>query len=201
MENLNESNLSRLYKHMQEHDCGTVTAYRSARECGKGEPYTHNENRQRNRKLLAMLQYKRYGVTSVKGGYIENFKTPNAKQVAEHVFFVVDSKDTGELKQELMRLGELFDQDSIMFIPKGGDTSYLIGTNHCPDGYPGYGVVKTYSHRSLGNSGEFFTMVGNRPFVFSEEIIREHVLPEGFFGRWGCHAVANTPWEKIELAD
>lgn len=201
MENLNESNLSRLYKHMQEHDCGTITAYRSARECGLGEPYTHTENRQRNRKLLAMLQYKRYKVTSIKGGYIENFNTDKAIPVEEHSFFVVDWENKGNLEKDLRELGELFEQDSIMFIPKGGEESILIGTSHCPTAYPPFGQRKKNEHRGLGQRAEFYTSIRNRPISFSESTIMEYALPEGFFGRWGCQIAANTPWEKIQLAD
>ena len=41
---LQESSLSRLWKHSREHDYGTITAFRYAPECGNGTPYTKKEN-------------------------------------------------------------------------------------------------------------------------------------------------------------
>ncbi len=34
---LQESSLSRLWKHNEEHDCGAMTAFRKAADCGEGE--------------------------------------------------------------------------------------------------------------------------------------------------------------------
>ena len=47
-EYLQESSLSRLWRHSQEHDYGTITAFRYAPDCGEGTPYTKKENLQRN---------------------------------------------------------------------------------------------------------------------------------------------------------
>lgn len=198
-QNLNESSLSRLQKHMKDHDTGTITAFRYARECGNGDVYTKQENLKRNKSLLAKLQAKRYGVTSVKGSYIENYGTPKAKEVGENVFFVVDLDDTGKLLKDLKKLGNEFDQDSILYIPKGGGESELIGTNKCPDGYPGFNKKVKFKARKLGDKGEFFTRVNGRPFVFKEslEIVTEHVLPEGFYGRWGCSLASKKHWNEL----
>lgn len=38
--NINESSLSRIYRQTKEHDSGTILAFRSARDCNEGEPYT-----------------------------------------------------------------------------------------------------------------------------------------------------------------
>jgi hypothetical protein len=196
---LSEKSLSRLLSHMENHDCGTITAYRSARDCNEGEPYTKKENQQRNKKLLAMLSSKRYGITSVKGSYIEDFGTSKAKEVGEHVFFVVDLNDSGNLESDLRKFGEEFEQDSILFIAKGGESATLIGTNQCKNGYPGYGKKIKFNTRGMGKSGEFFTKVGNMPFTFSEGLFEEHKLPHGYFGRWSCSAIANSRWEDIDI--
>lgn len=201
MENLQESSLSRIKKHTEEHDTGTITAFRYARDCGKGEKYTKDENLKRNKSLLAKLQAKRYGVTSIKGSYIENYGTDTAREVGENVFFVVDLNDTGELLKDLKKLGLEFDQDSILYIPKGGERSELHGTNHCENGFPGFGKIKKYSQRVLGDTGKFFSRVNGRPFVFNEsdQIEKEYYLPQGFFGRWGCDSIAKTHWSELEL--
>jgi len=203
---LNESGLSRIWTHMKEHDCGIISAERYSPTCGNGKPYTNKENLQRTRSLASKLHDKRYDITSIKGSYIENFESDDAKEVDETVFLVVDVNNSGKLFDDLKQLGEQFEQDSIMFIPKYGSQdnvkSILFGTNRCPNGYPGYGISKTYTQRLLGGYGQFFTKVKNRPFVFKEDLQLEHyTIPQGFFGRYGCNATANTKWQDIQLSE
>lgn len=164
---LKESSLNRLVSHISEHDCGTITAYRSE--------YTHKENQQRNKSLFAKLISLGYGVTAVKGSYIENYGKPDAKEVGEHVYFVVDLKDRGNLKRSLKNLGEEFDQDSILFIPKTGEKgSYLIGTTQSRDVWQRYHKEYSLPVLKTGKSdNEFLTRVKGRPFYFREQIIRE----------------------------
>ena len=196
-DNLLEKSLSRTLAHMKNHDTGTITAYRSAMDCGNGEPYSKSDNQKRNKSLLAKLQAMRYGVTSVKGSYIENYGSANAKEVGEHVFFVVDLENKGNLEKDLRKLGEEFEQDSILFIEKGGDNSVLIGTNKCPNGYPGYGKKVSFKERQIASTGEFMTKVRNRPFIF-REALREHVLPQGHHARWACSVIAKKSWKELD---
>ena len=99
---------------------------------------------------------------------IENFLSKtSAKEVAEDSFFVVDLKDTGRLERDLKRLGEDFLQDSIIFISEG--EGYLIGTSpypNNPNAYPPYGVKEYQGICYFGQSGEFFSRVNKRAFVF-----------------------------------
>jgi len=64
---------------------------------------------------------KKYDVVRVQGKYIENYGKPDAVEVGENVFFVIDAYDKGELLKDFRELGEKFQQDSILFIPKGGN--------------------------------------------------------------------------------
>ena len=185
--NLNESSLSRLYSKMEKHDTGTITAFRDG--------YTKKENNQRNKSLLAKIQAAGYGATIVKGSYIENFGTPEAEEVSESVFFVEDMNDNGNLKKKLMSFGESFDQDSVLFIPKGGLNAILIGTNDAE--FPGFHKSVPFSKRSFGSAGEFMTKVKNRPFMF-ESIERYIQNPSGYLGHMACHSIAETPWREIE---
>lgn len=164
---IKESGLSRVFRATQNHDYGTITAFRYAPECGTGKPYTYQQNQQRNASLLAKLRAAGYGVTSIKGSYIENYGSKDAREVGENSFLVVDIKDTGRLKQDLLSLGAQFEQDSIIF-GSAGDVGTLIGTNHCPGGYPGYGVESPQGGAVFGKTGEFMSRVAGRPFVFSE---------------------------------
>jgi hypothetical protein len=192
-----ESGLARLWKHMEEHDCGMISAFRYARDCGKGKKYSLSDNIKRNKLLLAKLFDKRYNVTSIKGSYIENYGSENAIEVSEESFFVVDSDDRGNLLKDLISLGEEFEQDSISFLPKGSNKLILYGTSKCEDAYPPYGTTKTSDVRKLGKTGQFFSRVKNRPFSYISEIT-EHVRPEGFVGRMGCNLFAKGKWEDIE---
>lgn len=121
MESINESSLSRLWRKYKESDSGTITAFRGER--------SRKENIANNAKLQAVLVGAGYSVTSVDSVYIENYGTPDAKQVKEKSFIVFDYKNTGKLKKDLMRLGELYDQDSITFNDVSEGTYYLIGTS------------------------------------------------------------------------
>ena len=203
-ENLNESSLSRVVHHMEKHDCGTITAFRSKEGCGdkNDAPYSLQDNKKRNRQLYAKLESLGYGVTAVDGAYIENFGKPNATEVKEDVYFVVDLKDRGNLEQDLVKLGEEYMQDSIMFIPKG-KMGILIGTNKCTD-FPGYGKKVPFSSRSFGKTGEFMTKVRNRPFMFEDSFL-EKPCNENYYsvanimGKWAISRSAKMDWRKMEL--
>jgi len=193
---IKETSLSRVWRQMKKFDSGTITAFRNARDCGNGAKYTRNENLKRNKSMLAKLQNEGYSVTRVKGSYIENYKSENAREVGEIVFFVVDITDSGKLKEDLIKFGEMFEQDSILFIPKGGEEGFLIGTNKCPDAYPGYKKVSKLKNPMFGKTGEFFTRVNGRPFVLKEDFDMV-ANPSGFFGKWGCYLATRTDWEKL----
>lgn len=165
---LNESSLSRVWRQTQEHDSGTISAYRSAKECGEGEKYAKVENKKRNNILASKLKIMGYGITKVKGTYIENYGSDNEIPVKEESFLVVDINDKGSLKRDLVELGDMFEQDSITFSKPSGEY-YLISTNRCSNGYPGFGrigVEKKLGKSMFGEKGQFYSMVNGRPFIF-----------------------------------
>lgn len=189
--NLEEKSLNRILDHMKAHDSGFITAYRSE--------YSKKENQQRNRSLLAKLQSNRYGVTSVEGSYIENYGTADEIEVGEHVFFVVDLQDKGNLKNDLIILGEEFDQDSILFVPEGGENGILIGTSKRANSWPGYNKTIKLNNPVFGKGGEFFTKVRNRPFIFESKKIEEIPLPSGWMARMSCKKTALQEWKDIDV--
>lgn len=164
---LNESSLSRVYSQTQKHDYGTITAFRYAKDCGEGEVYSKSQNKQRNKVLLGELRKRGYSVTSIKGSYIENFKSNNEREVKEDSFLVVDINDRGDLKKVLLSLGEKFEQDSIIY-GKAGKGAELIGTSKCPNAYPKWHVADRQGGALFGKTGQFLSRVNNRPFVFAE---------------------------------
>jgi len=170
-QHIHESGLSRIYRAIQKHDFGIITASRYARECGAGERYTSRENRQRNASLFLKLRALGYGVTAIRGKYIENHGTEYEHEVGEDSFVVVDLQNRGDLRENLLKLGEEFEQDSILYGEAGGP-GVLIGTNHCPSGPEklGYHQEKLEGGTVFGKSGEFMNRVRGRPFVFGESL-------------------------------
>lgn len=165
---IDESSLSRVYKHTKEHDSGTISACRKAPNCGDGEKYNKNENIHRTVKLKSKLLALGYSITKIDGVYIEYYGTDKATPVKETSFLVVDMKDNGTLKNDLMKLGIYFEQDSITFSTASGEY-YLISTNECSKGYPGYGKIGVevkLGKPMFSKSGEFYSRINNRPFIF-----------------------------------
>jgi hypothetical protein len=177
-----ESSLSRIWRLTTQHDSGTISAFRYAKDCGDGDVYTKNENRQRNAILKAKLLRMGYGVTPIKGVYIENYGSNDERDVNEESFLVVDINDKGKLRDDLIKLGEMFEQDSITYSKANGEY-YIIGTNKCPNSYPGYRMVHRLGSTIYGEGGEFHSKVKGRPFEFKKlgkliESIRKFSIAE-----------------------
>lgn len=179
MKQLDESSLSRLWSHNLEHDCGALTAFRKYTNCGftdsgewcsDKEPVllTKKDNTKRNLALAADLKKAGYGITKIVGSYPEG-----GTSVKEISYFVVDLKDSGKLKKDLIKLGEKYDQDSILFIPQGAinntssEKAKLYGTNSCCNNWIGKGKTVPFAKGSLGVDSPIYTsFVGGRPFIF-----------------------------------
>lgn len=186
---LEESSLSRIWSHNEKYDCGALTAFRYAKDCGKGDVLSKKENDDRNKKLSAILKTKGYGVTKLSGRYPEG-----GKAVKENSFFVVDFESKGNLENDLKKLGEEFEQDSILFIPKGAiqnkTNAYLIGTNNCTNSWLGYGNKRLFNKGKLGYSTEIYTSyINGRPFIF--ETVEEEIRYGNGFASIIAHKIAN----------
>jgi len=180
---LKESSLSRIWKHVKEHDSGTITAFRSALDCNEGKKLSKSENKKRNSLLKAQLLSRGYGVTAIDGVYIENYGTSDEKKVKEESFIVVDLKDKKKLKKDLIELGQQYEQDSITFSKPSGEY-YLISTNNCEKGHPGRGKVGVevkLGKPFFGKDGEFHSKISGRPFVFVEGSIKNIQKITDFF--------------------
>ena len=168
---VNESGLNRILKHIIEHDCVIITAFRDDtnddRHC-TDKAVVGGDNLERNRDLKATLLGLGYGVTKVDGSYIEDFNTPLAKEVKEDSLFCVNLNDDTDFVDRLAALGEKFCQDSIIVFPKGGKGAHLIGTNNAE--FPGYGEKSMTGDLSMGQEAEFMTRINNRPFTTKEGV-------------------------------
>lgn len=195
---LTESSLNRVRSHIMKHDSATITAFRDdpsdSKYCmdasavsDKIESNKQNKkkiyrktNRERNSELKGILMGLNYGITPVKGVYVENYKDPNAPktppkigtdgkpikepkpvEVGEESFFVLNSPDDPNFIQNMYALSKKFCQDCVLIIPKGGKGAYVYGTNK---NWPGYKVKNVQGDIYFGEEGEFMTKVKNRPF-------------------------------------
>lgn len=196
---MTEDSLSQAWKQMRKHESGIITAYRYARGCGGHDKYTKTDNLKRNLSLTAKLRQLGYFISKVRGPYIVNYESKYAREVNAVSFLVIDINDSGHLEKKLRELGEEFEQDSILFLPTGGTTGKLIGTNHCPNGYPGYGNVDSLDNPVFGENRQIITHA-NHPFILSDD--NRAISPlNTMFGRWGNAIAANTKWEDLSVTD
>ena len=177
---INESSLSRVHKHVSEHDCAILTAFRGDPKdnssCADGQqaPATYQDdkldtdsiNKLNNRDLRAVLLKSRYGVTDVDGSFIEDFGELKAKEVSEDSLFAVNLNDDPGFVDNIKKFGKRYCQDSILIIPKGGKDAYLSGTNN--SSFPGLDADIIVGSLTLGRSAEFMTKVRGRPFTMTE---------------------------------
>ena len=156
---LTESGLSRLYQHIAEHDSAILSAFR-------GE-YSKGDNMERSAELKAKLLDQGFGVTKVDGSYIENFETPEALEVKELSLFVSNKSDSPGFMKSIIAQGQEYEQDSVLIIPAGGQSAYLVGTREGND-FPAPGKKITVGNLKMGAESEFMSRVKNRPFTFNE---------------------------------
>lgn len=170
---INESSVGRVYQHTKDRNIGMITAHRAEN--------TAEENKKNNQELEHHIKKAGYGFVKVKGRYVENHGTPEAKNVDEHSYLVMGKKgdDKGELKKFLTKHGEKHGQDSILHKSAGEETAKLHGTKE--GGWPGKGKTHDVGHFHPNRAGEFHTaMKGGKTFAF-ESI--QFLTPVGFFHR------------------
>lgn len=171
---IQESSLSRVWKYTQGYDIAIISASRSVeKNCIKpgkeeGHEFTPEENNERTQNLKALLISRGYGITSVDGTYIENFQTPQAVEVREDSFLVVNWNHDKDFVDKIFKLGRFFCQDSVLIKLKDNEDAHLLGTNNAE--FPGLGNIVTLGKFSGGKETEFSSKIGNRPFTFMEDL-------------------------------
>ena len=192
---LNEGSLSRIWRHITEHDAAVLTAFRDADvDCvhtdNTGQTYSKKDNQQRNKELRAALLSKRYTVISMDGIYVEKFGEAGAKAVNENSYLVVNTKNDSNFKETIAKLGEFYCQDSVLIIPQGGKSAYLLGTNHAD--FPGYQQSVEVGNFKPKGEGEFMSKKNNASFTFEDF--------DGYtrMGKWGIVSVAREVNSYLE---
>jgi hypothetical protein len=161
-----------------EFDCGLITSYRKYNNCGfrednfpcqtdelgeiiKEEPSILTEKEVKESKraiaLLIELSRKKYYLLSA------SVKS-NEKNLA--VIFVVDKDKKAKLKEDLIKLGVKYKQDSVLFLPQGAlnqETKikgYLIGTNKCYNNPLSFGKIQAIDNKkfTIFINGELFVL-------------------------------------------
>ena len=165
---INESSLSRIWQLTQKHKSATISAFRSAKDCNRGEAYSKKENLKNSKILKAKLLKAGFSVTKIAGTYIENYKSDNQIEVKEESYIAINIKNSKNFKNAIIALGLAFEQDRVTYQEKDG-IYYLISTNKCEEGYPGFGEIgkEVKLGKSIfGKDGEFYSKINGRPFVF-----------------------------------
>lgn len=155
---LNEASLGRVHQHTQGRNIGMITAHRNE--------HTAQENKERNKNLEHDIRKHGYGFVKVKGRYIENHGTPQAKPVDEHSYLVVGKKghDNGALKGFLKKHGEKYGQDSVLHKAHNESDAKLHGTRE--GGWPGKGKSESVGKWHPNRAGEFHSVMKGKTFAF-----------------------------------
>ena len=84
------SSFNRAIEHMNETQCGFITAFRD--KDSDGNTLSNNKKRSRNKELEQLI--KQSGLTYIKatGGFVENKGTPDEARVTEDTFCVINNK-------------------------------------------------------------------------------------------------------------
>jgi hypothetical protein len=125
-----------------------------------GKHFTHEENRQKNKLMVAKLLQLGYGVTKVKGVYPEGM----TDETSEESYLVVNRNNDENFLDNLLSISELYNQDSIYYKEKGKTKGYLIGTND--SGFPEYHQKGEDSEMKTGTASNYMSRMGNKAFSF-----------------------------------
>lgn len=117
IQTIDEASVTRLINKMDNQAIAIISAWRGCR--------TKTENRKRNVALAKDIRALGYQYYTVKGRFIENFKTQNERNVDEDSMVVFDVKPSKEsdakLKTDIMALGYKYNQDAILYKDAAGD--------------------------------------------------------------------------------
>lgn len=150
---INESSLSKLKNYYDNYECAMLSAFRGSN--------TKAENMSLSRELKSKLESKGYSVIRVTGVYVENYKTPEAKEVNEVSYFVVNHKNDSNFIKNIINFGKEYNQDCIFVWDL--KKPYLYGTNNAD--FPGLDKKVYQGNMFFSKTGEFMSRINGRPFT------------------------------------
>ena len=177
---LHESSVTRIMSHLKNYDCGTITAFRGT--CAnptentldsvlvyEGKEIPLSVKKQWNRDLKSALLKLGYGVTAIKGRYREDGWDSASD---EESFFVVNLPNDPNFIKNMQKLGEAYNQDSILIKEKGSDNAYLLGTNTSEGDFnPALGKTQDIGKLHVNIPLDYLgasSVIKNKAFVFGE---------------------------------
>lgn len=96
--------------------------------CLLQQKYTGRKSK-KTRLLKTYLIGAKFSVTAIDGILLENDKLPDEKRVTGKYFIVFDYENSGNLKEMLMKLGEMYGQDCITYSNASSGEYFVIGTS------------------------------------------------------------------------
>jgi len=165
---ISETSLNRIEKWINEKQIAGISAFREKLEnvtpktyldFEKGHIYTKKQNIKRNMLLKSALLKLGYGATLVPGMSIER-----DRKVKEQSFVVVNLEDDPNFKENLLALGEAFNQDTVLFKDKNDDDAYLVGTNAV-----GYGIETPIGPFHENVPADFMSFIKNKGVAFGKK--------------------------------
>lgn len=188
---VNESSIKRMLRCLRDCDCAFISAFRSElkdirdekrtylepnKDWKEGKRFTPEENHYKNKLMVAELLLLGYGVTKIKCVNLEGM----TDEASDERYLVVNRRGDENFLNQLLRIAEYYNQDSVYYKEKGKMEGVLIGTNNC--GWPGYHQKGEGRELKTGSSSNDMSRLGNRAFSFvendAEEEIREKNLME-----------------------
>lgn len=187
---VNESSIRRMLRWLIDRDCAFISASRSElkdirddkstylgpnKDWKEGKRFTPEENRQKNKLMVAELLLLGYGVTKIKCVNLDGM----TDETSAESYLVVNRCNDENFLNQLLRIAEYYNQDSIYYKEKGKMEGSLIGTNNC--GWPEYHQKGEDRELKTGTSSNDMSRLGNRAFSFVEdakEEIREKKMME-----------------------
>lgn len=172
---LTESSINRMLHWLKNSDCAFITAFRNTLkdirdkentymgdkgDWEEGKEFTHEENRQKNKMMVAELISLGYGVTKIKGVYPEGM----TDESSEESYLVVNRNNDDDFLDNILRISEYYNQDSVYYKEKGSTKGHLIGTND--SGWPQYHENGDDSELKIDTASNYMSRIGNKAFSF-----------------------------------
>ena len=155
---------------------------------------TRNENLARNKVLRAKLQYKGYQLAIIKIGYIKHSWNNNPKIDGFFVINKLVGNDCGKLEQDLVKLGEEFNQDSIISKQFGKYPNKIH--MHNPE-EEGQGIERSsfIGSKDKLRLNSLFALVRDKSFKINS--IEEVLLSGTINGRLGIKLLSEKNWRNL----
>jgi len=101
----------------------------------------------------------------------------------------------------MIYLGELYEQNSILFLSKGSvlgkANPILYGTNDCPEAV-GKGNKKYFNGGAkISKTSKLYTTIVNGKPMYFESAVNEIYSPQTGFGNLGLALLANKHWKDL----